>query len=239
MLTHLNLAEGRHNVFQLKCFSLAGKCPKVVHFCKQNTETVLFYAKKKRKDAKNGERKSFWARTKVFLWKSARKWRKMFGAGKCLICVREKEQKWKDMDKSGTWPGPTKTTIFSFLELFLGSLPISHFWGGARDFFWRTCVETWILLMVFLLVMGVDENSGNSSPQLQNMKRKYSMKSLWLIWHLFCGNLGRKIRKLCVHFVRPLFFTLWSVFDVMVTKTPPKEWWIVHKTFKKRIYSLL
>ena len=41
MLTHLNLAEGRHNVFQLKCFSLAGKCPKMVHFCKQNIESVL------------------------------------------------------------------------------------------------------------------------------------------------------------------------------------------------------
>ena len=96
---------------------------------------------------------------------------------------------------------------------------------GTR-FFWRTCVEPWSLLRVFFLVMGVDENSGNSSPQLQNMKRKYDMKSLWLmwLWHLFCDNLGRKIRKLCIHFVRPLFFTLWSVFDVMFTKTPPKEW---------------
>ena len=57
---------------------------------------------------------------------------------------------------------------------------------GTR-FFWRTCVEPWSLLRVFLLVMGVDENSGNSSPQLQNMKRKYDMKSLWLmwLWHLF------------------------------------------------------
>ena len=52
MLTHLNLAEGRHNVFQLKYFSLAGKCPKMVHFCKQNIESVL--CQKKRKDTKNG-----------------------------------------------------------------------------------------------------------------------------------------------------------------------------------------
>ena len=102
------------------------------------------------------------------------------------------------------------------------------FLGRGTRFFWRTFVETWSLLRVFLLVMGVDENSGNSSPQLQNMKQKCNMKNLLLMWHLFCGNLGRKIRKLCVHFVRPLFFTLWSVFDVMFTKTPPKEWWIVH-----------
>ena len=54
----------------------------------------------------------------------------------------------------------------SLLELFLGSLPISHL-------FLKTCIEPWSLLRVFLLVMGVDENSGNSSPQLQNMKWKY------------------------------------------------------------------
>ena len=102
------------------------------------------------------------------------------------------------------------------------------FLGRGTRFFWRTFVETWSLLRVFLLVMGVDENCGNLSPQLQNMKGKYNMKILWLMWHLFCDNLGRKIRKLCVHFVRPLFFTLWSVFDVVVTKTPPKEWWIVY-----------
>ena len=60
MLTHLNLAEGRHNVFQLKCFSLAGKCPKMVHFCKQN----VFYAKKKRKDTKNG---NFFEKESIFV----------------------------------------------------------------------------------------------------------------------------------------------------------------------------
>ena len=136
----------------------------------------------------------------------------------------------KKLDKLGPWPGPDRQRRQSFLSIGTYSWVFTDFSflrRGAR-FFWRTCVEPWSLLRIFLLVMGVDENSGNSSPQLQNMKRKYSMKSLWLIWHLFCGNLGRKIRKLCVHFVRPLFFTLWSVFDVMFTKTPPKEWWIVY-----------
>ena len=54
MLTHLNLAEGRHNVFQLKCFSLAGKCPKMVHFFKQNIESVLCQKNVRTRRTENG-----------------------------------------------------------------------------------------------------------------------------------------------------------------------------------------
>ena len=186
----------------------------------------MFYAKKKRKDTKNGERKSFWE-GKYFCGRAQGKGGNCLGQGNVWFVYVEKN---KNEKKTWISRAPDRVRQRRQSSLSIGTYSwvftdFSFLRRGTR-FFWRTCVEPWSLLRVFLLVMGVDENSGNSSPQLQNMKRKYDMKSLWLmwLWHLFCDNLGRKIRKLCIHFVRPLFFTLWSVFDVMFTKTPPKEW---------------